>query len=90
MTSLPPNPANLPVLRGGMVGMGMIFDETYAPFFEAAGHGLYDRNTGAFRVELAGAATRTGDRATAYAKRLGLTDFGNHLGENAVGDLLDP
>jgi D-galacturonate reductase len=88
MTSLPPNPATLPVLRGGMVGMGMIFDETYAPFFEAAEHGVYDRTTGAFRVELAGAATRTGDRAAAYAKRRGLADFGNHIGENAVGDLL--
>lgn len=88
MISLPPNPATLPVLRGGMVGMGMIFDETYAPFFEAAEHGVYDRTTGAFRVELAGAATRTGDRAAAYANRRSRTDFGNHIGENAVGDLL--
>ena len=88
MTSHPPSPAALPVLRGGMVGMGMIFDETYAPFFEAAGNGVYDRTTGAFRVELSGAATRTGDRAAAYAKRRGLAAFGNHTGGNAVGDLL--
>ncbi len=88
MTSLPPNPGTLPVLRGGMVGMGMIFDETYAPFFETAANGIYDATTGAFRVELAGAATRTGDRGAAYGKRRGLTTFGNHVGQNAVGELL--
>ncbi|MEQ1842399.1 MAG: Gfo/Idh/MocA family oxidoreductase, partial [Verrucomicrobiales bacterium] len=82
------NPGDLPLLRGGMVGMGMIFDETYAPFFEAAQDGVYDPAVGAFRVELAGAATRTGDRAAAYGKRRGLAAFGNHMGENAVGDLL--
>lgn len=88
MTPPSPAPATLPVLRGGMVGMGMIFDDTYAPFFEAAAHGLHDRATGPFRVELAGAATRTGDRTAAYAKRRGLANFGNHVGENAVADLL--
>ena len=56
-------PASLPTLRGGMVGMGMIFDETYAPFFEAAQCGVYDPEVGAFRVELAGAATRTAPAA---------------------------
>jgi len=71
-----------------MVGMGMIFDETYAPFFEVAEFGVYDAATGAFRVELAGAATRTGDRAEAYKQRRGLTTFGNFAGENAVTDLL--
>ncbi len=88
MTDSPTPSASLPALRGGMVGMGMIFDETYAPFFEAAQHGVYDPAIGAFRVELAGAATRTGDRAAAYIERRGLTTFGNHVGENAVGDLL--
>jgi predicted dehydrogenase len=71
-----------------MVGMGMIFDDTYAPFFEAAERGLHDPSCGAFRVELAGAATRTGDRTEAYRKRRGLTAFGNHTGENAVANLL--
>jgi len=68
--------------------MGMIFDETYAPFFEAAAAGIYDPACGAFRVELAGAATRTGDRAEAYRQRRGLTSFGNFAGSNAVPDLL--
>jgi D-galacturonate reductase len=88
MNKLPVRPADLPLLRGGMVGMGMIFDETYAPFFEAAGHGLYDPAIGAFRVELAGAATRTGDRTAAYMARRGLADFGNYTGETAGEDLL--
>lgn len=88
MTDTSATPVVLPVLRGGMVGMGMIFDETYAPFFETAGEGIYDAAVGAYRVELAGAATRTGDRAKAYCERRGLTGFGNHSGDNAVGDLL--
>lgn len=71
-----------------MVGMGMIFEETYAPFFEAARTGLYDPATGVFGVELAGAATRTGDRAEAYRRRRGLENFGNHTGASAVADLL--
>lgn len=85
-----PSPDALPVLRGGMVGMGMIFDETYAPFFESARHGLYDPATGAYRVELAGCATRTGSRGEAYRKRRGLSEaeFGNFAGESAVDDLL--
>jgi len=73
-----------------MVGMGMIFDDTYAPFFESAGRGVYDPATGPFRVELAGAATRTGSRTLAYRQRRGLADseFGNFAGETAVADLL--
>lgn len=55
------------VLKAGMVGMGMIFDETYRPFFESvAGTGLYDRRFGDVDIALAGAATRTGRRAEAY------------------------
>ncbi len=85
---LPPAPDSSPLLRGGMVGMGMIFDETYAPFFEAAKEGLHDSATGVYRVALAGAATRTGERAEAYRRRMGLTDFASFAGESAVADLL--
>ncbi len=54
-------------LRGGMVGMGMIFDETYRPFFEAAyAGGVYDPRFGVCAVDLAGVASRTGKRADAY------------------------
>ena len=52
-------------LKAGMVGMGMIFDETYRPFFEAAhAGGLYDRRFGLCEVELAAVASRTGGRRT--------------------------
>ena len=54
-------------LRAGMVGLGMIFDETYRPFFErAAVQGLHCRATGPVAVELVAVATRTGTRAERY------------------------
>ena len=50
-----------------MVGLGMIFDETYRPFFEhAARAGLYDPAFGVCDVRLAAVASRTGRRAEAY------------------------
>ena len=56
-------------LRAGMVGMGMIFDETYRPFFEGAhAAGIYDPIFGVCEVELAAVASRTGSRADAYRK----------------------
>jgi predicted dehydrogenase len=56
-------------LRAGMVGMGMIFDETYRPFFEQAhAAGIYDRTFGLCRLELAAVASRTGRRAEDYLK----------------------
>lgn len=57
----------MPRLRGGMVGMGMIFDETYRPFFENVFRdGLYDRRFGVCEVDLAAVASRTGKRAEGY------------------------
>jgi predicted dehydrogenase len=57
------------VLRGGMVGVGMIFDETYRPFFEQVHRQpLYDPAFGVCRVELAAVASRTGTRAEAYRR----------------------
>ncbi|MCA9163079.1 MAG: Gfo/Idh/MocA family oxidoreductase [Planctomycetales bacterium] len=61
-----------PCLRAGMVGMGMIFDETYRPFFEAAhADGLYDRRFGVIDIQLAAVASRTGSRADAYRQAAG-------------------
>jgi predicted dehydrogenase len=54
-------------LLAGMVGMGMIFDETYRPFFEAVhARPLYQPSFGVCGVELAAVASRTGQRAAAY------------------------
>lgn len=77
-----------PTLTAGMVGMGMIFDETYSPFFDSAQDGVYDIRTGVFRVDLVGAATRTGSRTAKYAEAAARPDFGNYTGDTAVTDLL--
>ena len=80
-------------LRAGMVGMGMIFDETYRPLFEqshAAG-GIYDPRFGLCRLELAAVASRTGSRAEAYRKasvgKIG--EFKSFAGEDSVMQLLE-
>src|SRR5262245_53024214 len=78
-------------LRAGMVGMGMIFDETYRPFFERAHReGLYDRRFGEVEVSLAAVATRTGRRAEKYRdEAAGRIDrFESFSGNRAVEQLL--
>jgi predicted dehydrogenase len=53
-----------------MVGMGMIFDDTYRPFFESAQrYGLYDRRFGLCQIDLVGVASRTGRRADEYRNK---------------------
>jgi predicted dehydrogenase len=55
-----------------MVGMGMIFDETYRPFFEKVrAQPLYEPGVGVCQVQLAAVASRTGSRAEAYRKSAG-------------------
>ncbi len=52
------------------MGLGMIFEETYRPFFEAARRqGFYDPRFGACHVELAAVASRTGRRAEKYLQQ---------------------
>jgi D-galacturonate reductase len=61
--------ADIRRLRGAMVGMGMIFDETYRPFFESvAAQPIYSDRFGVCRVALAAVASRTGKRAEAYRR----------------------
>lgn len=74
-----------------MVGMGMIFDETYSPFFAQATKGLYDPACGLFAVSLTGAATRTGRRSETYRSREGLSPehFASFAGPDAVQHLLE-
>ena len=79
-------------LRAGMVGMGMIFGETYRPFFEQAhGCGIYDRRFGVVEVPLTAVASRTGNRAEKYqassAGRIG--PFRNFAGEQSLGEMLE-
>lgn len=78
-------------LRAGMVGIGMIFDETYRPFFETVGReSLYDRRFGVLDVELSSVASRTGKRAAGYldAADNALGRFSNHHGDDAVSKLI--
>jgi predicted dehydrogenase len=80
-----------PTLKAGMVGMGMIFDETYRPFFERThAEGLYSRAFGDCDVPLTAVASRTGKRAEAYRKSAGnkIAAFESFAGENSVEDML--
>lgn len=74
-----------------MVGMGMIFDDTYRPFFENVKvRGLYDRSFGDVDVPLVAVASKTGQRADRYqqqAKSLGM-EFQSFRGDDSVQDLL--
>jgi D-galacturonate reductase len=83
-----PNPHRL---RAGMVGLGMIFDDTYRPLFEQLhGQGLYRRDFGPVNVELSAVATRTGKRAQLYKTTVPrrLPDFASFSGPDAVRQLL--
>ncbi len=74
-----------------MVGMGMIFDETYRPFFENVFRdGLYDRRFGVCEVDLAAVASRTGSRAEAYRKssKGQIGDFKSFVEPDSIGQLL--
>src|SRR2546423_13308581 len=82
-------PANLTPhrLRAGMVGVGMIFDETYRPLFEQLqAEGLYRRDFGFVEVALAAVASRTGNRAARHQQSLG--GFRNCFGGDAMAQLL--
>jgi D-galacturonate reductase len=79
-------------LRAGMVGLGMIFDDTYRPVFEQLHHtGLYRRDFGLVDVELSAVASRTGKRAeklrASSDNRLG--HFASFAGADAAAQLLN-
>jgi predicted dehydrogenase len=78
-------------LHAGMVGMGMIFDETYRPFFERVhAEGLYDRRFGLVEAPLTAVASRTGKRADKYGKSAAgrIAAFESFAGDDAVARLL--
>ena len=79
-------------LRAGMVGVGMIFDETYRPFLEAVHRQPFFHSAyGSCQVALAGIASRTGKRAEAYQQvaREKVTPFAVLKEPNAIDQLLD-
>jgi predicted dehydrogenase len=75
-----------------MVGVGMIFEETYWPLFQQVHcHGLYRRDTGPVDIELAALASRTGSRAAGFveqAARLGMSPPRNCSGATSIRQLL--
>src|SRR5579884_2251361 len=78
-------------IRAGMVGLGMIFDDTYRPLFEQLhAEGLYRRDFGVVEVELAAVASRTGARAERYRRAAAgrVADFASCAGPDSVRDLL--
>jgi predicted dehydrogenase len=78
-------------LRAGMVGLGMIFDETYRPLFEQLhADGLYRRDFGLVEVELAAVASRTGHRAERYRQQAAgrVADFVSFAGADAADRLV--
>jgi predicted dehydrogenase len=84
---MPPPNVQQHSLRAGMIGMGMIFDETYRPMFEALhAQGLYRRDFGYVDVALAAVVTRTGRRARAYKESAGgrIADFTSFEGDGSV------
>jgi D-galacturonate reductase len=74
-----------------MVGLGMIFEETYRPFFEQAARcGLYDPAFGVCDVRLAAVASRTGRRAGALQSNASnaLGNFASFREPDSIGQLL--
>jgi D-galacturonate reductase len=74
-----------------MIGLGMIFEDTYRPMFEHVRRdGLFGRDFGLVEVELSAVASRTGVRAdrlrqTAQGQ---LGDFTSYAGTDAVAQFL--
>src|SRR5260370_14160994 len=79
-------------LRAGMIGLGMIFEETYRPLFEQlhAG-GVYGRDFGLVDVELAAVASRTGARVDRLRRESGskLGAFKSVSGAHSVQQLVE-
>jgi predicted dehydrogenase len=74
-----------------MVGLGMIFDDTYRPLFELLHtEGLYRRDFGLVEVDLTAVASRTGSRAERFKRAAGdrVADFASFAGPAAVSQLL--
>ena len=95
MTSVAPEKSaavSVHTLKAGMVGMGMIFDETYRPFFETAHQaGLFQPSFGLCHVELTAVASRTGSRADRYRKSAAerIAAFESFREPNSVQQLLE-
>jgi D-galacturonate reductase len=78
-------------LQAGMVGLGMIFDDTYRPLFgQLHAEGLYRRDFGFVNVELSAVASRTGSRAELYRQQSAgrVAQFASFTGPDAINNLI--
>ena len=76
-------------LRVGMIGLGMIFDDTYRPVFEQLRKtGLFRRDFGLVEVEMSAVASRTGSRDAGFRATGNLGDFASFTGPEATPLLL--
>jgi predicted dehydrogenase len=78
-------------LRAGMIGLGMIFEETYRPVFEHFhAEAPYRADFGVVKIELAAVASRTGMRADRYRREAAgrVADFASFSGPDAVRRLV--
>ena len=76
-------------LRAGMIGLGMIFDDTYRPLFEQLRTtGLFRRDFGLVELELAAVASRTGGRVAGLRASGTLGEFQSFAGAAATPLLL--
>jgi predicted dehydrogenase len=72
-----------------MIGLGMIFDETYRPVFEQLRTaGLFRRDFGLVDVALTAVASRTGARVAGYRASGRLGEFASFTGVDATALLL--
>lgn len=79
-------------LRAGMIGLGMIFDDTYRPLFrQLHAEGLYRRDFGFVEIELACVASLTGRRAERIRREDAgkLADFKSVTEPNSVQKLIE-
>jgi predicted dehydrogenase len=86
---MPEIPAN-PVINAGLVGFGMIVDETYRPCLDALARSpLFLPASGSVGVRLAAAATRTGIRVERFLRESGSphVGFANLVGDDAAEQL---
>lgn len=77
-------------IHAAMIGAGMIFDETYRPFFEQPDYSRFVAGGGVVDVRLAAIASRSGVRAAAYAQAAPArtAGFREYSGPDCVRELL--
>lgn len=78
------------LMRVGMVGLGMIFEETYRPVFEQVQqHGLFRREFGLVDVRLTAVASRTGQRAERLRATSRFHEFQSFTGPDGIAKLVE-